>query len=740
MLDVIEPLRPPSAGMRLPNALRSPEATLRPHDHITSALLCHDPRILALGARAVPATRNTRRRAACIAWRALLPFALAIGPDALAGGPIAPGETVAGTLSGPSFSETWTIDGVADDVLVVSAVSTGGPVQTQLRIYAPGNPAPVAQSSCGGGDCGDFVTYEVKTGESGTFTIEVLDFGLNSAGSYNLTLLKLPGTLTYAGDLDGGPIEPGETRSGSATAISDLDGFTFSGDVDDVVAISCVRTSGAVRTQILVYAPGNASAVIASACGGGDCGDYVTYKLAQSGTHTIVIRDIAQDQIGNYRITFERFGEGVPISNDQDGEVLRPGDHRTSWIGQQSDLDHVRLYADAGTRLLIAGVRTSGVFETQLLLYAPGGTNPIAQSVCGGGACSDFVELQVPTAGIHHLLLVASGLTGVGSYNLSLHTLPGGPSYPTDLDGGAILPGQTLNGAFDIASDFDVFHFYGVPGDQVSITATITGGMANTQILLYPPSGGARVAQSSCGGGGCSDVVAATLSETGLYSIVVLDVSQDQTGTYSLTLAKTPSDVRPGLYSPVPTDKGTAAVPSGGSLSWDAAPNATSYDVYFGSDPLATLPQLAAGIGGTSVSMPALTHDTVYDWRVIAHTPSGDVIGPTWHFYATNGSVGVEPGATKNFRTGITRVEPNPAFGPARISYELARDTDIRLAVFDLRGARIRTLAEGVSHAGPHDVFWDGRTDTGERASAGLYYLQLRSAGRIDTRAVVRLH
>jgi len=44
-------------------------------------------------------------------------------------------------------------------------------------------------------------------------------------------------------------------------------------------------------------------------------------------------------------------------------------------------------------------------------------------------------------------------------------------------------------------------------------------------------------------------------------------------------------------------------------------------------------------------------------------------------------------------------------------------------------GRRVRTLASGASGAGPHDLVWDARDESGHRAPAGLYWTRLTAAG-----------
>jgi hypothetical protein len=74
---------------------------------------------------------------------------------------------------------------------------------------------------------------------------------------------------------------------------------------------------------------------------------------------------------------------------------------------------------------------------------------------------------------------------------------------------------------------------------------------------------------------------------------------------------------------------------------------------------------------------------------------------------------------------------PNPAGRSVRVSWLLPSAGRMELAVFDVAGRRVRTLASGVRPAGPHDIAWNGRDDAGRHISNGVYLLRL-TAGQLE--------
>ncbi len=82
---------------------------------------------------------------------------------------------------------------------------------------------------------------------------------------------------------------------------------------------------------------------------------------------------------------------------------------------------------------------------------------------------------------------------------------------------------------------------------------------------------------------------------------------------------------------------------------------------------------------------------------------------------------------------------PNPAMGRANLSFTLARDVDVELEVYNLQGARVRTVLSGAMSAGSHSVAWDGLDESGARVRAGTYFVRLASGGKSATSRFVFL-
>ncbi|HMB70378.1 MAG TPA: FlgD immunoglobulin-like domain containing protein [bacterium] len=76
--------------------------------------------------------------------------------------------------------------------------------------------------------------------------------------------------------------------------------------------------------------------------------------------------------------------------------------------------------------------------------------------------------------------------------------------------------------------------------------------------------------------------------------------------------------------------------------------------------------------------------------------------------------------------------------GELRIGFEVAgtAGAEVRLAVYDVLGRRIRELATGAMTAGSHTVSWDGRDGSGRHASSGVYFVRAEAGASASTARV----
>jgi len=99
-----------------------------------------------------------------------------------------------------------------------------------------------------------------------------------------------------------------------------------------------------------------------------------------------------------------------------------------------------------------------------------------------------------------------------------------------------------------------------------------------------------------------------------------------------------------------------------------------------------------------------------------------------------NGTVEQPPEFTLPTRFALMPNVPNP-FNPAtRIAFDLPVEAVVRLTVYAVDGARVRTLHDGRLPAGSHEIIWDGRTDHGRVVASGTYFYRIETGDFRETR------
>jgi len=82
---------------------------------------------------------------------------------------------------------------------------------------------------------------------------------------------------------------------------------------------------------------------------------------------------------------------------------------------------------------------------------------------------------------------------------------------------------------------------------------------------------------------------------------------------------------------------------------------------------------------------------------------------------------------------------PNP-FNPATtVAFDLPSSEQVKLAVYDLTGRRVRLLVDEQMPAGWHRVRWHGRDDSGSRVASGMYLCSIQAGSFTATKRMTLL-
>jgi hypothetical protein len=119
------------------------------------------------------------------------------------------------------------------------------------------------------------------------------------------------------------------------------------------------------------------------------------------------------------------------------------------------------------------------------------------------------------------------------------------------------------------------------------------------------------------------------------------------------------------------------------------------------------------------------------------------------YVYRLNGASGLVS-ETMRLYVPVSRAElgqnyPNP-FNPAtKIEYWVPEGaaggtrSGVNVVVYDVHGARVRTLVSGPKSAGHYVAQWDGRDDRGTQVSSGIYFYRMTTGSFSAVRKMVLL-
>lgn len=75
--------------------------------------------------------------------------------------------------------------------------------------------------------------------------------------------------------------------------------------------------------------------------------------------------------------------------------------------------------------------------------------------------------------------------------------------------------------------------------------------------------------------------------------------------------------------------------------------------------------------------------------------------------------------------TALAGNYPNPFNPETTIAFSLEKAGSVKLEVYNIRGQRVKTLANGNMDKGKHNIVWNGRDSNGNQVSSGLYLYRL---------------
>ncbi len=346
-------------------------------------------------------------------------------------------------------------------------------------------------------------------------------------------------------------ITSGERIVGSISPVGEIDSYEFALSANDRFSVVVADTAGGTffSPELEVFAPGGASlGVVSNATGMG-----LDLVGPVGGTYTATVHDNNNDTAGDYAFSMVR-APGTQLV-DSDSHPISTGQGLIGTI-DLGDLDVYTFHANASDQVtLLVGDTAGGTFfGPRLTLYAPDG------SIVADATGSTSVSINAPTltqSGTYTVVIRDSGYDSNGLYRLSMVRVP--DTQPIDADSGPIAPGGREYGTIDLG-DLDVYTFTASADGSFVLNVVDLDGSSffGPDVRVYAPSG--QLITSS-NGGTTASLNAASLVQSGTYTVVVRDGADDVSGHYAITLAQWP------IALPAESDGDGGAISSGQSIT-----------------------------------------------------------------------------------------------------------------------------------------------------------------------------
>ena len=156
--------------------------------------------------------------------------------------------------------------------------------------------------------------------------------------------------------------------------------------------------------------------------------------------------------------------------------------------------------------------------------------------------------------------------------------------------------------------------------------------------------------------------------------------------------------------------------------------------------------EVTNGVTGAFTSI-ARSIDATVDGRV--HLSDGKVEMGNRYVYRLNNDAGVVNETNKVYvpvsRADLGQNYPNPFNPTTKIEYwvpeavRAGERASVNVIVYDVSGARVRTLVSGPKAAGHYVSQWDGRDDRGSAVGSGIYFCRMTTGSFSAVRKMVLL-
>jgi hypothetical protein len=106
-----------------------------------------------------------------------------------------------------------------------------------------------------------------------------------------------------------------------------------------------------------------------------------------------------------------------------------------------------------------------------------------------------------------------------------------------------------------------------------------------------------------------------------------------------------------------------------------------------------------------------------------------------WALYGNATKVAERASAPQT--SGLLKNYPNPFNPETTINYQVSKQANISIEIFDFAGKHVTTLRHGTISVGNHETTWHGTDERGQAVPSGVYFVRMIEGNRYDIRKIL---
>ncbi len=450
-------------------------------------------------------------------------------PAGEAGGAMTNGATYTGEIMLGGFN-LWSFSGTAGDSIELRMGGTN--FSPRIDLYGPDG-SVLTNAFTANGSYRD-AWLALRLTNSGTFTVVVSSYFLNTYGGYSLSLAKAPGTFVVSPGQQGGALTNG-SRNDGLIGLGGLQMWAFSGNSGDSIQLRMGATNFSPR--IALYGPDGSLLTNAFTANGAYRDAWLAIQLTNSGTFTVVVSSYFLNTFGGYSLNLAQIPEPFKVSPGEQGGTLVNGLRSDGQLGL-GDLGMWAFSGMAGDSIQLRMGATN--FSPFIDLYGPDGSLLIDAFTANTSYRDAWLTLRLTNSGTFTVVVGSYFLNAFGGYSLNLAQIPGSFTVAPGDIGGALTNGFLEQGTLGLGG-MDMWAFSGQTGDNIELR--MGSAAFSPRIDLYGPDGGLLTNAFTPNGSYRDAALDFQLKTNGTFTAVVSSYFLNTWGDYTLKLAQEPGPV-----------------------------------------------------------------------------------------------------------------------------------------------------------------------------------------------------